>query len=52
MAHHLCESGGTADALGSGSSARTGVRVQVPPLAPLFLRGFEVFTTQVIKQKM
>ncbi len=35
MAHHFfCESGGTADAPGSGPGVRKGVGVQIPPLAP------------------
>ena len=38
MTHHSRESGGMADALASGASARKGVGVQLPPLAFRFLR--------------
>jgi hypothetical protein len=37
------ESGGTADAPGSGPGARKGVGVQIPPLAPLIIKAAGIF---------
>ena len=43
MGDHHCASGGMADALASGASARKGVGVQVPPRARLGTTTFEGF---------
>ena len=42
--YNLCGCGGTADTLPWGGSALTGVRVQIPPSAPMInIAGFELY---------